>query len=130
MSSLGSAIPPLPPGVSQGLEKLVAGYLAEQGDSARLLKEILEGQQKVTELLVAAAADLASAARSFAQQTALPAPVVNVEVPVPSVTVEPQVNVTAEPHIEILPVERPAKTVTRVVRDSNELIAELHEECV
>lgn len=119
---LGDAIPPVVPDTAE---------IVSDGESAAVLREILSGLAAVTQALVntttrlgglvdqhqSATDSLASAARTLAQHTLMPAPEVNLTVPAPEV----KVDVAAPPvHVEVR--EREGREVTEIQRDSDGLI--------
>lgn len=119
------------------LEDAVMQVLREKGDSAAMLRGIMEQQREITAQLaaiakqqLAAAESLANAARTLSMRTVMPAPVVNVEVPTPEVSVDvaaPQVTVEATPTVTVH--EAPeGRTVKTVERDAQGLIVRIIEE--
>jgi hypothetical protein len=126
------------------LEEAIAQVLREKGDSAALLKTAIEQltqvanqlaitstrQSAIADQQLAATNHLSSAARSLAQHTILPAPVVNVTVPEAPEQETPVVNVQVQP-AEVTVMEPPEVergTRKRVVRDAQGLITEIIEE--
>lgn len=138
--TLGSAIPPAPSvQLASVAESALEAWLRERGDTLLLIKQILEAQQEtqrqlanvarsleatqaeVSRALTEAARSLASAAMGLATRVEQPAPVVNMTVPEPSVSV----TVEAAPvHVQVIEPEEPEKPekksreITTVERDS------------
>lgn len=140
--NLGDAIGPKQSKLIGGiLEDAVAKVVREQGDAVAVLKESLDALVRVGVQLTAiadqqqaASMSLADAARQLAARTMIPAPEVNVTVPVPKVEFEPEINVPApvvnvDAPVTVTPQEKPDRGVRkRVMRDAQGLITEIIEE--
>lgn len=120
--TLGSAIPPAPSvQLASVAESALEAWLRERGDTLLLIKQILEAQQETQRQLAKAIDLLASAAMGLATRAEQPAPVVNMTVPEPSVSV----TVEAAPvHVQVIESEesdkpeKKSREVTTVERDS------------
>lgn len=143
MPELGGAIGPKQSSlIAQTIEDALNKAVREQGDSVALVKASLEALTAVATRLSAiadqqqaATQSLADAARNLAARTVMPAPVVHVnvpEAPEPPEQEAPVVNVTVPEPVVTVTVQEPPEaekgTRKRVVRDSQGLITEIIEE--